>query len=170
MEKLLPNDKIPRAAMQVVQDCLVVSVQVELYEETLTQLRTDLLEHIRTSGVRKAIFDLSSVSLLDPHAYNSICDTTNMARVMGTHAVVAGIRPGVASALVELGVDVRRTAMALNLEDGFVQLERLASEELEFEQVDAETNKDDEAEDNASDMSEPEAGAPPPPENEAAGP
>lgn len=138
MENLLPNDKVPHVPMQVVQDCLVVSVQVELYEETLQRLRADLLESIRSSGVRKAIFDLSSVHLLDTHAYDSICDTANMAKVMGTHAVLAGIRPGVASALVELGVDVRKVVMALNLEDGFKLLAQMDLDEAVREEAESE--------------------------------
>lgn len=122
MENLLPKDKIPRAAMQVMQDCLVISVQIDLYDATLEQLRIDFLEQIQVSGVRRAIFDLSTVDLLDPHAYESICDTANMAKLMGTQTVMSGIRPGVASALVELGVDVKKVTATLNLEDGFVRL------------------------------------------------
>ncbi len=58
MKKLIPDDRVPRVAMQIVQNCLVLSVQIELYDATLMQLRTDLLDNIKTSGVRKAIVDL----------------------------------------------------------------------------------------------------------------
>lgn len=126
MEKLLSDEKTPGAAMQIVQDCLVISVQIELYKETLEQLRRDLLDQIKLSGVRKAIFDLSTVDLLDAYAYNSICATANMARVMGTQTLLSGIQPGVASALVELGVDVGQIETTLNLEDGIAKLAELS--------------------------------------------
>jgi rsbT antagonist protein RsbS len=122
MKKLIPDDRVPRVAMQIVQNCLVLSVQIELYDATLMQLRTDFLDNIRTSGVRRAIIDLSAIDVMDSHAFNSICDSANMAKVMGARTLVSGIRPGVASALVELGVDVRQVDTTLNLEDGFKRL------------------------------------------------
>ena len=129
MKQSLTDDKAPSAAMQIVQDCLVISVQIELYEATLVQLREDLLQQINKTGVRKAIFDFSSVDLIDAYAYNAICDIATMARIMGTETLISGIRPGVASALVELGVDVGRIDTALNLEEGIVQLATRAAME-----------------------------------------
>lgn len=143
MKQIMPDEKVPSTAMQVVQDCLVISVQVELYEATLERLRNDFLEQIKLSGVRKAVFDLSTVDLLDAYAFNSICDTANMARVMGTQSLVSGIRPGVASALVELGVDVGQVETTLNLEDAIARLAELA--------IHADTAADD---DPVSDMDE----------------
>jgi rsbT antagonist protein RsbS len=136
MNKLVPDDNVPHVSMQVVQDCLVLSVQVELYDATLAQLRTDLLDNIRTSGVRRAVIDLSAVEVMDPHAYNSICDSANMAKVMGANTLISGIGPGVASALVQLGVDTGRVETTLNLEDGFKRLaERAENESHEFDEL-----------------------------------
>ena len=143
MKQFFPNERALNTAMQLVQDCLVISVQIELYDASLKQLRNDFLEKIKLSGVRKAIFDLSTVDLLDAYAYNSICDTANMAKVMGTQSLVTGIRPGVASALVELGVNVGQVETTLNLEDGIARLAELA--------VHADTAAD---EDPVSDMDE----------------
>lgn len=119
MGKLIDDDEVPRVAMQVTQHVLVVSVQIELYEASLRALRDDLLDNIRRTGVRQALIDLSAVEVIDTFAYGSICDTANMAKVMGTSAVLTGIKPGVASALIEFDVDVKRTDTALNLEAGF---------------------------------------------------
>jgi rsbT antagonist protein RsbS len=129
MEILVPEDKAPRVSMQIVQDCLVLSVQIELYDATLKQLRTDFLYNIKISGVRRAIIDLSAVEVMDPLAYNSICDSANMAKVMGANTIVSGFRPGVASALVELGVDAGRVDTTLNLEYGFERLAEMAEHE-----------------------------------------
>ncbi len=126
MEKLVPDDSVPRVSMQIVQNCLVLSVQIELFDATLMQLRTDFLDNIRTSGVRRAIIDLSAVEIMDPHAYGSICDSANMAKVMGANTLISGIRPGVATALVDLGADAGRAETTLNLEHGFLRLAELA--------------------------------------------
>ena len=123
MGKLFDDDEVPRVAMQVTRNVLVVSVQIELYDASLKALREDLLANIRRTGVRRALVDLSAVEVMDSYAYVSICDTANMAKVMGADTVLTGIKPGVASALVELDVDVKRTVTALNLETGFALLD-----------------------------------------------
>jgi len=122
MDKLIQDDAVPRVAMQVTQGVLVVPVQIELYEATLKALREDMLGNIRRTGVRQALIDLSAVEVMDSYAYGSICDTATMARVMGTKTVLAGIKAGVASVLVEFDVNVKRVAMALNLEAGLAML------------------------------------------------
>ncbi len=108
--------------MQVAQGVLVVPVQIELYEATLKALREDMLGNIRRTGVHQALIDLSAVEVMDSYAYGSICDTAAMAGVMGTRTVLTGIKAGVASVLVEFDVDVKRVAMALNLEAGLAML------------------------------------------------
>ena len=124
MGKLINDDEVPRVAMQVTQDVLVVSIQIELYDASLKALREDLLDSIYRTGVRQALIDLSAVEVMDSYAYVSICDIANMAKVMGTNAVLTGIKAGVASALVELNVDVKRTDTALNIEAGLALLNR----------------------------------------------
>jgi len=122
VDKLLQDDAAPRVAMQVTQGVLVVPVQIELYEATLKALREDMLGNISRTGVRRALIDLSAVEVMDSYAYGSICDTATMASVMGTKTVLAGIKAGVASVLVEFDVNVKRVAMALNLETGLAML------------------------------------------------
>ena len=121
-DKLIQDDAVPRVAMQVTQGVLVVPVQIELYEATLNALREDILGNIRRTGVRQALIDLSAVEVMDSYAYGSICDTATMAKVMGTQTVLTGIKAGVASVLVEFDVNVKRVAMALNLEAGLAML------------------------------------------------
>jgi rsbT antagonist protein RsbS len=81
-----------------------------------------MLGNISRTGVRRALIDLSAVEVMDSYAYGSICDTATMASVMGTKTVLAGIKAGVASVLVEFDVNVKRVAMALNLETGLAML------------------------------------------------
>ena len=122
IDKLIRDDAVPRVAMQVAQGVLVVPVQIELYEATLKALREDMLGNIRRTGVHQALIDLSAVEVMDSYAYVSICDTAAMASVMGAKTVLTGIKAGVASVLVEFDVDVKRVAMALNLEAGLAML------------------------------------------------
>ena len=132
VDKLLQDDAAPRVAMQVTQGVLVVPVQIELYEATLKALREDMLGNISRTGVRRALIDLSAVEVMDSYAYGSICDTATMASVMGTKTVLAGIKAGVASVLVEFDVNVKRVAMALNLETGLAMLHGSDTSEAEL--------------------------------------
>ena len=121
-----------------------MSVQIELYDASLRALREDLLDNIYRTGVRQALIDLSAVEVMDSYAYVSICDIANMAKVMGTDAVLTGIKAGVASALVELDVDVKRTDTALNLETGFALLNRRGdSEDPGTDEQEANTDDND---------------------------
>ena len=93
---------VPAVAVQPVQGCLVVPVQIELYEATLDRLRSDLLDAIQETGLLRIVLDLRGVTLLDRYALDHLRDTLRMAAMMGAEAVYAGIGPGVASCLVDL--------------------------------------------------------------------
>ena len=153
IDKLIRDDAVPRVAMQVAQGVLVVPVQIELYEATLKALREDMLGNIRRTGVHQALIDLSAVEVMDSYAYVSICDTAAMASVMGAKTVLTGIKAGVASVLVEFDVDVKRVAMALNLEAGLAMLadwEGHATPEAELRDDLANSMVEDDARDGAA--------------------
>ena len=92
----------PAVAIQAVQGCLIVPVQIELYEPTLERLRRDLLEAIRETGLLRVVVDLRGVTLLDRFAFDHLRDTLRMASIMGAETLYAGIGAGVASCLVDL--------------------------------------------------------------------
>jgi rsbT antagonist protein RsbS len=124
-------------AMNVVQNCLVVTLQGEIPDEKFSGIRNDILNRIYAVALRGIIIDLSKVRVLDRYSFNALADTAKMAWLMGVQTIFAGLQPGVVSALVDLEVDVSGISTALTLEDAFMQLPSRA-------QVDDEGEEDDE--------------------------
>jgi rsbT antagonist protein RsbS len=114
-------------AMSIVRNCLVVTLQGELHDDTLMRIRTDILEKIQATKVRGMILDLCTVRVLDSFAFNFLADTARMTSLMGVASVFVGLQPGVVSSLVDLDVDIDDIHTALNMEEGFEQMQNVIS-------------------------------------------
>jgi rsbT antagonist protein RsbS len=136
-------------AMSIVRSCLVVTLQGELYDETLMRIRTDVLKKIQATKVRGMILDLCTVSVLDSLAFNFLADTARMTSLLGVASVFVGLQPGVVSSLVDLEVEIDDLRAALTMEDGFEQIENVLSMHGDPPDADAADNiiiEDDERE------------------------
>lgn len=122
---------IQRIPLQLSQNCIVASIQVDLSEELLRLFREDLLKLLQSSEADGIILDLSGVEIIDAEDWEAIRGTMTMANLMGARSIVAGLRPGVVSALVELEVDVENIDAALNLDEALklMAVFRVESEE-----------------------------------------
>ena len=108
---------IQRIPLQLSQSSIVASIQVDLSDELLRLFREDLLNLLQTSEADGIILDFSGVEIIDAEDWEAIRGTMTMANLMGARSIVAGLRPGVVSALVELEVDVEDIDAALNLDE-----------------------------------------------------
>jgi rsbT antagonist protein RsbS len=117
------ND-IARIPLMVSKGCVVASIQQDLRGEVLQQFRSDLLERLRSSGANGVVIDLSGLSLMDADDFEGIQQTLDMAMLMGARTVLVGLRPGVVSALVELGVEPGNFDTLLDLDDAFALFDR----------------------------------------------
>ncbi len=118
---------VSRIPLQVSQDCVIASIQVDLDEQVLQRFRTDLLAMIESASATGVILDLSGVEVLDRTDFEALQRTMAMTALMGARCVVAGLRPGVASALVDLDVDLDSVEAAFNLDDAWRLLGDTAS-------------------------------------------
>jgi rsbT antagonist protein RsbS len=114
---------VQRIPLQVVRGCVVASIQIDLDPEVLRQLRNDLLECVQKSRANGVILDVSGVDVLDLDDYNGLRSTMEMAKVMGARSILSGLKPGVVSALIDLGADPEGVNAVLNLDDAFQLLE-----------------------------------------------
>jgi rsbT antagonist protein RsbS len=114
-----------RIPLQVVRGCVVASIQIDLDPEVLRQLRNDLLERVQLSNAEGVILDVSGVDILDLDDYNGLRSTMEMAEVMGARSILSGLKPGVVSALIDLGADPEGVNAVLNLDNAFQLLERI---------------------------------------------
>lgn len=115
---------IARVPMQLVHECLVASVQVELSNEVLHLFQQELLVQVRDTRARAVILDLSGASVLDSSDFESVVRTLKMASLMSAMPVIVGLRPGIAASLVELGVEADDIDTCMSLEQAFEVVDR----------------------------------------------
>jgi rsbT antagonist protein RsbS len=97
-------------------DNLIVSIQLELSDSVVLQLKMDLAEEIRRHDVHNLIIDVSGVDIFDTYIARSIRDIANISRLMGVGTILAGLDAGMAITLVEMGMALNGIETALNLE------------------------------------------------------
>jgi rsbT antagonist protein RsbS len=113
------NERAGRIPLQLTRSCVVASIQVDLDAEVLDSFRKELLALLHRSGAQGVILDLAGVEVLDREDFDELRKTMQMASLMGGRCLLAGLRPGVVSALVDLGVDTRGVTAVANLDEAF---------------------------------------------------
>ena len=110
---------IPRVALQISRGIVIAPIQVDLEDEVLAQFQQDLLALVHRSGATGVILELSGLETLDSREFESLRRIIEMTRLLGARAVLVGLRPGVVSSLVELGVDIDGLEAALHPDAAF---------------------------------------------------
>ncbi|MED3603454.1 RsbT antagonist protein RsbS [Bacillus subtilis] len=105
-------------------NCLLVSIQWELDDQTALTFQEDLLNKIYETGANGVVIDLTSVDMIDSFIAKVLGDVITMSKLMGTKVVLTGIQPAVAVTLIELGIALEEIETALDLEQGLETLKR----------------------------------------------
>jgi rsbT antagonist protein RsbS len=103
-------------------DVLLVTLQGDLEDATISALEDDLTARIVKTGAHGALIDVSSLDVVDTFVGRALANIAAMARVLDAEVVVVGIRPAVAITLVELGVQFHGVRTALDVETGMALL------------------------------------------------
>lgn len=111
-----------------IEEFLVASVQVELYDKSAIVFKENLLQRIYDTKAKGLILDLTAVEVVDSFMGRIITEVGAMAGLMGTRVVITGLQPAVAITLVELGLEMAGVSTALNLEKGIATLRRMIAE------------------------------------------
>lgn len=116
---------------------LLVTIQVDLYDQLAENLESDLVSMVKKSGARGVLIDVSSVSIIDSFMGRILGNIAMMSKIMDADTVVVGMQPAVAITLVELGLPLKGVYTALNVEKGMDLLRsKLSIEEEETEEDD----------------------------------
>jgi rsbT antagonist protein RsbS len=115
--------------LQLAQECIVASIQIDLDDKVLRTFRDELLEFVKSSGARGVILDLSGVDVMDGDDFRALHDTMRMAHLMGAPTVLSGLQAGVVSALIDLGVDTEGVQATATLDDAFQRMRELKKAE-----------------------------------------
>ncbi|MBS4206472.1 STAS domain-containing protein [Bacillus sp. FJAT-50079] len=105
-------------------DCLLVSIQWELDDQTALEFQEDLLQKIHATNARGVVIDITSIDFIDSFIAKVLGDVMDMSKLMGTRVVITGIQPAVAITLIELGIRLEDVMTALDLENGLEKLHR----------------------------------------------
>jgi rsbT antagonist protein RsbS len=104
---------------------LLVSVHGTIDERQLTSLREDLASAVDRDEATSLIVDLSGVEFLDSYLTRTIRDLALTAKFMAIRTVICGMRPAVATTLVEMGLSIPGVSTELSVKRA---LERMARE------------------------------------------
>jgi rsbT antagonist protein RsbS len=121
--------------MHMVNDCLVVQVNGDLDDAYIQKLRQDLLINVKMSYVREVLIDVSAIRVLDAFTFSIFRDIAQMISLLGAGVVFVGFQAGVASALVDLGVELGDIRTAVTMEDGFELLRAKTSDVVTTEPI-----------------------------------
>lgn len=99
-------------------DFLLVTIQVDLYDQLAENLETDLVNSVKKHNSKGVLIDISSVSIIDSFMGRILGNIGIMSRIMGAQSVIVGMQPAVAMTLVELGLTLTGVSTALNVEKG----------------------------------------------------
>jgi anti-anti-sigma regulatory factor len=82
------------------------------------QIANGLLAGIEQHRARAAILDITGVPVVDTKVANSLLQATKAANLLGTEAILVGLRPEIAETIVNLGVDLGGLITCSDLQQG----------------------------------------------------
>jgi len=101
---------------------LLVSIQVDLDDQTVLNLQEDLADEVVRHGARGVVIDITAAEIVDSFVGRMLATIASISRLLDAETVVVGMRPAVAITLVELGLSLGGVRTALNLEQGLAIL------------------------------------------------
>ncbi len=99
-----------------VRDVLLVTVPPDPDDSTVNVLQQKILDVMEQVEARGLVLDISTVETLDSFFARTIVETADMVRLMGGRTVIAGMQPGVAITVTQLGLVIERTRSALDVD------------------------------------------------------
>ncbi|MDM0111975.1 STAS domain-containing protein [Variovorax sp. J22R133] len=118
-------DRIPILRMG---KTLLVTIQVDMQDQTALTLQDDLAGQIARTGANGVMIDISALEIVDSFVGRMLSTISGIARILSATTVVVGMQPAVAITLVELGLSLEGVRTALNVERGMALLDRAREE------------------------------------------
>ena len=106
-------DRVP---VLKIGEILLVSIQIDLDDQSAMQLQEDLSDRIVETGAHGVVIDISALEIVDSFIGRMLSTIAAVSRVLDAETVVVGMRPAVAITLVELGLSLNGVRTALNVD------------------------------------------------------
>lgn len=107
-------------------DYLIASVQSDLSDSEVLELRDLLAERIGRDRVRAIVVDVTALDVIDSFVARALQSLAVTAKLRGAETVVVGIQPDVAIAMVHFRLDLAPLRTALDLDEALTLLDRVA--------------------------------------------
>jgi rsbT antagonist protein RsbS len=107
---------------------LLVTIQVDMQDQTALALQDDLANKISRTGAKGVLIDISALEIVDSFVGRMLASISGIARILDASTVVVGMQPAVAITLVELGLSLEGVRTALNVERGMELLRQARKE------------------------------------------
>jgi len=101
---------------------LLVTIQVDMEDQTAMALQDDLAEQISQTGANGVLIDISALEIVDSFVGRMLAAISGIGRILDATTVVVGMQPAVAITLVELGLSLDGVKTALNVSRGMALL------------------------------------------------
>jgi rsbT antagonist protein RsbS len=109
---------------------LLVTIQVDMQDQTALALQDDLANKISASGAKGVLIDISALEIVDSFVGRMLASISGISRILDATTVVVGMQPAVAITLVELGLSLEGVRTALNVERGMELLTQAGEKAL----------------------------------------
>jgi rsbT antagonist protein RsbS len=109
-------------------DTLLVTIQVDMQDQTALALQDDLASRISKTSAKGVLIDISALEIVDSFVGRMLAGISGIARILDATTVVVGMQPAVAITLVELGLSLEGVRTALNVERGMDLLRSVRGE------------------------------------------
>jgi rsbT antagonist protein RsbS len=123
-------NRIPILQMGAV---LLVTIQIDMEDQTALALQDDLVEKIAAKGASGVLIDISALEMVDSFIGRMLASISAIASILDAKTVVVGMRPAVAITLVELGLSLHGVRTALNVARGMAMLQESSEASLRVE-------------------------------------
>jgi rsbT antagonist protein RsbS len=118
---------MPRPVAIMLQgDYLIASVQSDLSDSEVVELRDLLAERVGRDRVRAIIVDVTALDVIDSFVARALQSLAVTAKLRGAETVVVGIQPDVAIAMVHFRLNLAPLRTALDLDEALTILDRVA--------------------------------------------
>ena len=108
-------------------DYLIASIQADLSDSQVVELRDGLAERVGSNRARGIIVDVAALDVMDSFVARSLRSIAITARLRGAETVIVGIRPDVAIALVQFDLNLEPLRAALDIDEAIALLDRLTA-------------------------------------------
>jgi rsbT antagonist protein RsbS len=110
---------------------LIASIQSDLSDSEVIELRRELAELVGRHRSRGIVIDVAALDVIDSFVARSLRAIVLTARLRGAEAIIVGIQPDVAIAMVQFRLNLEPLRVALDLDDAIALLDRRTRRDAE---------------------------------------